>query len=94
MFCVSGSHSSPNRASVAPDAAQIPNTQALGEVIYTQYILPFQGAGIILLVAMIGAIILCHRTRPGVHRQNVAKQVNVKRSDVVEVRSVPTGKGV
>lgn len=81
-----------NRA--APVDPAVGNTEGLGAILYTQYILPFQGAGIILLIAMIGAIILCHRTRPGVRRQNVAEQVATKPADVVEVRNVTTGTGV
>lgn len=78
----------------APVDPRLSNTENLGAVLYTQYILPFQGAGIILLIAMIGAIILCHRKRPGVRKQIVSEQVATKRSDVVEVRSVKTGTGV
>lgn len=70
------------------------NTHALGAVIYTQYVLPFQIAGLILLVAMIGAITLTLRHRSGVRRQNIAKQVATKRSDAVELRKVKTGQGI
>ena len=81
-----------NRAAVAD--AGVTNTHALGQILYTQYILPFQAAGIVLLIAMIGAIILCHRTRPGVRRQIVSEQVAVKPEDVIEVKNVTTGTGV
>ena len=82
------------RANVAaPMPADVTNTQALGQVLYTQYILPFQVSGLILLVAMIGAIVLTLRVRPGTRRQTIADQVHVKRSDVIELRKVQTGQG-
>jgi NADH-quinone oxidoreductase subunit J len=70
------------------------NTEALGAVLYTHYVHLFQIAGLILLVAMVGAIVLTLRQRPGVRRQRVGDQVNIRRDDVVEVRKVPTGEGV
>ena len=76
----------------APDT--IANTQALGEILYTNYVYFFQAAGMILLVAMIGAIVLTHRTRSGVHRQRIADQVNRTPEDTVEVKDVPTGSGI
>jgi NADH-quinone oxidoreductase subunit J len=70
------------------------NTEALGAILYTDYFLVFQISGMILLVAMIGAIVLTLRMRPGVRRQNIAKQVNTKPSDVVEVQKVIPKTGV
>ena len=64
------------------------NTVSLGNVLYTEYALLFQMSGIILLVAMIGAIILTMRNRPGVKKQIIKNQVSIKRSDVIEVVSV------
>lgn len=72
----------------------VTNTHALGEILYTDMILPFQSAGLVLLVAMIGAITLTLRRRPGVHRQDSGRQFNRKRADVVRVEKVPTGTGV
>ncbi|MGB4058313.1 MAG: NADH-quinone oxidoreductase subunit J [Alphaproteobacteria bacterium] len=69
------------------------NTEALGGILYTDYIFPFQVAGLILLVAMIGAIVLTHRVRPGVRKQSIASQTSRKVSDVLEIRKVETGKG-
>src|SRR5687768_8210636 len=64
---------SPTVQSVPVTAAEgLSNTQALGSLIYTRYAYIFQGAGMVLLVAMIGAIVLTHRQRPGVRRQNVS----------------------
>ena len=72
----------------------VTNTHALGEILYTDTILPFQLSGLILLVAMIGAITLTLRTRPGVHRQNSGRQFSRKRSEVVRIEKVPSGTGV
>lgn len=70
------------------------NSEALGNLIYTNYILPFQLAGLILLVAMIGAIVLTLRSRPDVRRQRVSDQVNRKREDAMEVKKITSGTGV
>jgi NADH:ubiquinone oxidoreductase subunit 6 (chain J) len=77
-----------------PPVGEVTNTHALGQLIYTHYIYLFQAAGLILLIAMIGAIVLTHRQRPGVRRQNISRQVGRRPEDTVEVRKVPTGKGV
>ncbi len=73
---------------------EITNTQALGALIYTDYILAFQASGLILFVAMVGAIVLTHRTRPGLRRQNVAQQQRRKAKDVLEIQKVTPGTGV
>ena len=74
-----------------PEAIDISNTRALGNVIYTKYMYLFQVAGLILLVAMIGAISLTMRKREGVRRQSIAAQNLRSRAETVEVVSVPTG---
>lgn len=81
-------------AAPTPAVDQLTNTEALGMLIYTHYVYPFQVAGIILLVAMIGAIVLTLRTRPGVKRQNVTKQVMRKAEDCIEVVKVHSNKGI
>ncbi|SIS37674.1 NADH-quinone oxidoreductase subunit J [Insolitispirillum peregrinum] len=70
----------------------ITNTQALGNLIYTDYVYLFQAAGLVLLVAMIGSIMLTHRVRPGVKKQKVAEQL--ARGRTVEVKKVPTRGGI
>ena len=70
----------------------IPNTQAIGRVLYTDYIYLFQISGLILLVAMIGAIVLTLRERPGTRRQNVEAQL--ARIGRVESMDVPVGQGI
>ena len=70
------------------------NTVILGRVLYTEYVYFFQIAGLILLVAMIGAIVLTLRDRPGVKRQNIALQNARTQADAVETRKVPSRQGV
>jgi NADH-quinone oxidoreductase subunit J len=77
----------------APEAAAITNTEALGRILYTRYIYFFQAAGMILLVAMIGAIVLTLRHREGVKRQNISDQV-ARGRDAIEVRKVRSGQGL
>ncbi|MCF4164575.1 NADH-quinone oxidoreductase subunit J [Zavarzinia compransoris] len=81
-------------AARAPDAATLSNTDALGRILYTQYLLPFQAAGAILLVAMIGAIVLTLRSRPGVKRQKISDQVTRTMETAVEVKKVQPGQGI
>ena len=70
------------------------NIEAIGGVMYTDNILLFQLSGIILLIAMIGAIVLTLRHRPGVRRQSVAKQVGRTREEAVELKDVRPGQGI
>jgi len=81
-------------ASPAPPVSQVSNTHALGRILYTDYVYLFQAAGIVLLVAMVGAIVLTLRHREGVRRQSVAHQLGRTREQSVEVRKVTTGSGV
>jgi NADH-quinone oxidoreductase subunit J len=84
------------RAITAPilPLAQVSNTEALGLVLYTRYIYFFQAAGLVLLVAMIGAIVLTLRHKPNVKRQNVAAQVARTPQSAIEVRHVRPGEGI
>ena len=72
----------------------VSNTHSLGQVLYTDYIHVFQISGMILLVAMIGAIVLTFRKRSGVKKQSYIKQISRERSDGVEVLEVETNRGV
>jgi NADH-quinone oxidoreductase subunit J len=74
--------------------ADASNVELIGRVLYTDYVYFFQAAGIVLLIAMIGAIVLTLRHRPGVRRQDLAAQANRERAKAVEVKSVATGQGV
>ena len=73
---------------------EISNTHSLGQVLYTDYIHIFQISGMILLIAMIGAIVLTYRQREGVKKQSYVKQISRERSEGVEVLEVPSNKGV
>jgi NADH-quinone oxidoreductase subunit J len=73
---------------------EISNTHSLGQVLYTDYIHIFQISGMILLVAMIGAIVLTFRQREGVKKQSYIKQISRERSEGVEVLEVASNKGV
>ena len=77
-----------------PAASAINNTQALGLVLYTRYVYYFEAAGIILLVAMVGAIVLTLQHKPNVRRQNIAGQVARGRSSAIEVVKVKSGQGL
>ena len=83
----------PAIAAPIPSPAQVSNTRALGQLIYTHYLYVFQVSGLILLVAMIGAIVLTLRHRPGVQRQRIAQQIARKRGDVLAVKQVSSGAG-
>jgi NADH-quinone oxidoreductase subunit J len=81
-------------ASAIPPAGEVANTAVLGRVLYTQYFFAFQAAGLILLVAMIGAIVLTLRERLGVRRQDISRQVARTQETAVEVRKVPFREGL
>jgi len=81
-----------NPATILPPT--VTNTEAIGHVLYTRYFYFFEAAGLILLVAMIGAIVLTHRERPGIKRQDIAKQNARTQETAVEVRKVPFRQGV
>jgi NADH-quinone oxidoreductase subunit J len=77
-----------------PPSTAIPNTQALGLVLYTRYVYFFQAAGIILLVAMIGAIVLTLQHKPHVRRQVIADQVARTKASAIEIVKVKAGQGL
>jgi NADH-quinone oxidoreductase subunit J len=78
----------------APIVAGVSNVAQLGALLYTRYVLFFQAAGLVLLVAMIGAIVLTLRHKPFVKRQNVPDQVARGPATAIEIVSVETGKGI
>lgn len=84
------------RDAVAPAApsADATNIEAIGRVLYTDYVYFFQAAGIVLLIAMIGAIVLTLRHKPNIRRQDPAAQVNRDRRTAVELKAPATGQGV
>src|SRR5579872_5820527 len=85
---------SPDAAAAASPSGSLANTAALGHVLYTQYFYFFQAAGMILLTAMIGAIVLTLRHRVGVKRQDISVQVARSPETAVELRKVPSRVGI
>ncbi len=82
------------KSAAAAVPADAMNTRALGRVLYTQYVYLFQAAGLVLLVAMIGAIVLTLRERVGVKRQNVARQNARTPATAIEIKKVQPGQGI
>ncbi len=97
LVVIGGAVISPEQISGAavpiPDVQEIGNTEAIGSVLYTRYLFYFQLAGLVLLVAMIGAIVLTLRHKPGVKRQSIAEQVARDPAKAIEIRKVEPGRG-
>ena len=93
---VGGWHLTPEalKTSASPIPENITNTHALGAILYTDYIFLFQAAGMVLLIAMIGAIVLTHRKRSGVKKQRIADQVARRPEDTLEIHEVESGRGI
>jgi NADH-quinone oxidoreductase subunit J len=81
-------------AAPIPPLDTLSNTEALGRILYTKYVYFFQAAGMVLLVAMIGAIVLTLRHKEGVKRQNIAAQVARGPATAIEIRKVRPGQGI
>ena len=96
FFVVTSSVISPDliTAAPAPDPGAVTNTHSIGALLYTRYVYLFQSAGLILLIAMIGAIVLTLRTREGVKRQRISSQLSRTMDGSVEVVKVQSGEGV
>ncbi len=81
-------------AAGAPSAGNVTNTEALGQILYTKYVYFFEAAGLVLLVAMIGAIVLTLRHKQGVKRQDISVQVARNPATAMEVVKVKPGQGI
>jgi NADH-quinone oxidoreductase subunit J len=81
-------------AAPIPPIAKVLNAEALGHVLYTRYVYFFQAAGVVLLVAMIGAIVLTLHHKPNVRRQNIAQQVARSKATAIEIVKVRPGQGL
>jgi len=81
-------------AAPIPPLDAMSNTEALGRVLYTTYVYYFQAAGVVLLIAMIGAIVLTLRHKPNIKRQNIAEQVARSKATAIEIRKVRPGQGI
>ncbi len=82
------------QAIAAPIPTTMTNTEALGRVLYTQYVYYFQAAGVVLLVAMVGAIVLTLRHKPNVKRQVAADQIARSKATAIEIVKVKSGQGL
>jgi NADH-quinone oxidoreductase subunit J len=82
------------RGVAAPTPTDVSNTEAIGLVLYTKYVYFFQAAGLVLLVAMIGAIVLTLRHKEGVKRQSISDQVARSPATAIEIRKVQPGQGL
>lgn len=89
-----------NFADIGPDsrlaiiASDVPNIEAIGRALYGRYLLIFEGAGLVLLVAMVGAIVLTHRERSGVRPQNVSQQIKRRPEDATRNTQPGVGQGI
>jgi NADH-quinone oxidoreductase subunit J len=79
---------------IAPIDREVPNIEAVGQLLYTRYLFVFEGAGLVLLVAMIGAIVLTYRKRSDVRPQNISHQINRRSKDATRNTQPPVGQGV
>jgi NADH-quinone oxidoreductase subunit J len=97
LTLVAGAATSTNGAPIAlapNQPSEVTNAEAIGRVLYTDYLLVFQMAGLVLFVAMVGAIVLTLRHRSGVRKQDIAAQVGRRRSEAVELKDVRPGQGL
>ena len=94
IVAVSAWKAGPVTGGAQPAATTQPNIEAVGELLYTRYLFPFEIAGLILLVAMIGAIVLTHRRRADVRGQKVWKQVDRRPEDAIRNMQPTVGEGV
>ncbi len=95
VIAVAAWKAGPVTAGVAPVVAKVqPNITAVGELLYTRFLMPFELAGLILLVAMIGAIVLTHRSRPGVRGQNIRRQIDRVPGEAVKNMQPTVGEGM
>ena len=97
LTLVAGAATSTNGAPIAlapEQPSEVTNAEAIGRVLYTDYVLVFQMAGLVLFVAMVGAIVLTLRHRVGVKKQDIAAQVGRRRSEAVELKDVRPGEGL
>jgi NADH-quinone oxidoreductase subunit J len=90
MIWVLGSRQTAEVSTAIKHAADYSNTKELGRLLYTQYVYPFELAAVILLVAMVAAIALTLRRRPGVKTQNISEQIKARKSDRLRIVSMPS----
>ena len=94
VIAVSAYKAGPVTGAAQPAASTHPNIEALGELLYTRFLFPFEIAGLILLVAMIGAIVLTHRSRGDARGQNIARQIDRVPGEAVKNMQPGVGEGM
>ena len=94
IVAVSAWKAGPVTGGVRPAAVAQPNIEALGELLYTRFLFPFEIAGLILLVAMIGAIVLTHRSRGDSRGQNISRQVDRRPDEAIKMLNPAVGEGM
>ena len=96
VFAVAAQHAGgvALRAGIAPNPDEVPNIQAIGTLLYTRYLYIFEGSGLVLLVAMIGAIVLTHRARGGVRGQVIDRQNRRRPGDATRNLNPAVGAGM
>ena len=94
ILAVSAWRAGPALSGAAPREAVEPNIVGLGQVLYTRFLFPFEIAGLILLVAMIGAIVLTHRSRGDVRGQKISRQIDRRPEDAVKLENPEVSEGM
>jgi NADH-quinone oxidoreductase subunit J len=94
VLAISAWRAGPALSGAAPRDTAQPNIEALGEVLYTRFLYPFEIAGLILLVAMIGAIVLTHRSRGDVRGQKISRQVDRRPDEAIKLENPEVGGGM
>ncbi len=94
IVAVSAWKAGPVTGNVQPAAATQPNIEAIGQLLYTRFLFPFEIAGLILLVAMIGAIVLTHRSRGDVRGQKVSRQIDRRPDEAIRLEQPAVGQGM
>ena len=94
VVAVSAWKAGPGISGAAPPPTSAPNIVAMGELLYTRYLFPFELAGLVLLVAMVGAIVLTHRSRGDVRGQKVSKQIRRVPGEAVKLINPEVGEGM
>jgi NADH-quinone oxidoreductase subunit J len=94
IFAISAWRTGPVLSGAAPPETTQPNIVALGQVLYSRFLYPFEIAGLILLVAMIGAIVLTHRKRGDLRTPKVGRQVTRRPEEAVKLSKPGVGEGV
>ena len=94
VIAVTAWKAGPHLSGAAPPPARVPNIVAMGELLYTRYLFPFEIAGLVLLVAMIGAIVLTHRGRGDVRTPKVSRQIRRNPDDALKLMNPGVGEGM